>query len=342
METNGRRRLRFGILSTARIAPAALIEPAPRAEVDVVAVAARDPKRADAFATAHGIRAVSRSYTDLLERNDLDAVYIPLPAVYRHEWTLRALERDLHVLAEKPIAMDAGQAREMVDTAQERGLVLAEGFHYLFHPMFDRTLELLDEGVIGELEHIETVFDGAVPRGPESVIYLDPALGGGALLHQACYALHAACSLAGAEPRVVRAHAAIGATGVDEAVSADLVFPTGATAHIRASMEDGAQLLMQATVRGTQGLMQLDNFIGPHYGNVEPTLGGRIVVRRDAHTALEESFTGETTYTYQLRAFREAVLGGSALPVQGLGAIANITLIDAVRDAAGIQLHAAP
>jgi predicted dehydrogenase len=238
--------------------------------------------------------------------------------------------------------MDAGQAREMVDTAEGRALVLAEGFHYLFHPMFARALELLDQGVIGELEHIESVFDGAVPRGPEAVIYLDPALGGGALLHQACYALHAARSLAGAEPEVVRAQAAIGPTGVDEAVSADLVFPNGATAHIRSSMEDGAQLLMQATVRGTQAVMQLDNFIGPHYGNVQPTLGGRIVVTRGAHTVLDVSFTGESTYTYQLRAFREAVLGGSVLPVQGAGAIANMTLIDAVRDAAGIQLHAAP
>src|SRR5438874_5629865 len=181
MNTAAQRRLRFGLLGTARIAPAALIDPATRLDVDVVAVAARDPERATAYAKALGIGSVSRSYAELLERDDLDAVYLPLPAALRLEWTMSALERGLHVLAEKPIAMNAGQAREMVDEAETRGLVLAEGFHYVFHPMFARALELVNDGSIGDIEHIEAVFDGAAPSGPEAAIYLDPALGGGAL-----------------------------------------------------------------------------------------------------------------------------------------------------------------
>jgi hypothetical protein len=99
------RRFRFGVLSTARIVSNALIDPATRLDVDVVAVASRDQARGQEFAAAHGIGSVSRTYAELLERDDLDAVYLPLPASYRHEWTLRALERGLHVLAEKPIAM---------------------------------------------------------------------------------------------------------------------------------------------------------------------------------------------------------------------------------------------
>ena len=225
------------------------------------------------FAKTHAIGSVSRSYAELLERDDLDAVYVPLPAAFRLEWTMPALERGLHVLAEKPIAMDAGQAREMVDEAETRGLVLAEGFHYVFHPMFARALDLLDDGVIGEIEHLDVVFDGAVPSGPEAAIYLDPKLGGGALLHQGCYALHAIRSLARAEPEVVRATATIGATGVDESVDVDLVFPSGATARARSSMAEGKQLLMQATVRGSRAIMTLDNFIGPHYGSVDAGAG---------------------------------------------------------------------
>ena len=293
------------------------------------------------FAEAHGIGSVSDSYAALLERDDLDAVYVPLPAALRFEWTMHALERGLHVLAEKPIAMDAGQARAMVDQAEARGLVLAEGFHYVFHPMFARALELLDEGVVGEIEHLEVQFDGAVPSGPEAAIYLDPTLGGGVLLHQACYALHAIRSLARTEPDVVRATATIGDTGVDEAIDVELVLPSGATARARSSMEDGKELLMQATVRGSRAVMTLDNFIGPHYGNVMPSLGGRISVTTDRATLLDESFGGETTYWYQLRAFCDAVAGGSALPVQGEGAVANMVLIDAVRAAAQIQSHAA-
>jgi predicted dehydrogenase len=313
-----------------------LIEPAARVGVDVVAVAARDPERAKEFAEAHGIGSVSQSYAELLERDDLDAVYMPLPAAFRLEWTTRALERGLHVLAEKPIAMDAGEAREMVDEAEARGVVLAEGFHYRFHPMFARALELLGQGVVGEIEHLEAVVDLAMPRGPESAIYLDPTLGGGVLLHQACYPLHALRSLTGAEPEVIRATATIGETGVDESIDVDLVFPSGATARARSSFADGTQWLMQATVRGSRAVMTLDNFIGPHYGNVDPARGGRVYVTTDNDTLLDQSFAGESTYTYQLRAFRDAVLGGPILPVQGEGALANMTLIDAVRAAAVI------
>jgi len=335
VEEAARRRLRFGILGAARIVPTALIDPATRLDFDIVSVAARDPERAKDFAATHGIGSASRSYTELLERDDLDAVYIPLPAVYRHEWTLRALERGLHVLAEKPIAMDAGQAREMVDHAEARGLVLAEGFHYIFHPMFARALELLAQGTVGEIEHVDAMFDLALSPGPESAIYLDPALGGGALLHQGCYVLHTIRSLTGAEPQVDRASTVVGETGVDESVEADLVLPTGATARASASMAPDAQWLMRATVRGSQAVMTLDNFIGPHYGNVDPAFAGRISLVAGGRSVLEESFTGETTYTYQLRAFCDAVLGGPSLPVQGAGAVANMTLLDRVRAAAG-------
>jgi predicted dehydrogenase len=336
MSTTTDQRLRFGVMGGAQIAPTALIDPAKRLGVDVVAIAARDPERAKEFADLHGIGSVSRSYDELIERDDLDAVYLPLPAAFRSEWAMQALAQGLHVLAEKPIAMNAGQAREMVDEAEARGLVLAEGFHYVFHPMFARALELLNDGTIGDIEHIEAVFDGAAQSGPEAAIYLDPALGGGALLHQACYPLHAVRSFAGAEPEVVRAAATIGATGVDESVDVDLAFPSGATGRARSSMAEGTQLLMQAMVRGTRALMTLDNFIGPHAGSVMPGMGGRITVVTDGELLLDESFGGETTYWYQLRAFCEAVAGGPTLPVQGEGAVANMALIDEVRAAAGI------
>jgi hypothetical protein len=93
---------------------------------------------------------------------------------------------------------------------------------------------------------------------------------------------------------------------------------------------------MQATVRGSRAVMRLDNFVGPHMGSVNPALGGHIYVTAGQDTVLDESFIGEATYTHQLRAFRKAVLGGPALPVQGPGAVANMTLIDAVRAASAI------
>ena len=215
---------------------------------------------------------MSDSYAELLERDDLDAVYVPLPAAFRFEWTTRALERGLHVLAEKPIAMNAGQAREMVEGRSTRArpcgrLPLRVPSDVRSCPRAPRRRR------VGEVEHLEVQFDGAVPSGPEAAIYLDPTLGGGVLLHQACYTLHAVRSLARAEPEVVRATAKIGDTGVDESIDVELVLPSGATARARSSMEDGKQLLMQATVRGSRAVMTLDNFIGPHYGSVDAFAG---------------------------------------------------------------------
>jgi predicted dehydrogenase len=102
-------------------------------------------------------------------------------------------------------------------------------------------------------------------------------------------------------------------------------------------MQADAALLMEATVRGKRGEMRLHNFIGPHAGNLDPSRGGRIMVTDSHGSVVDESFAGETTYTYQLRAFCNAVRGGPALPVQGPGAVANMALIDAIRAAAGIE-----
>ena len=174
-------------------------------------------------------------------------------------------------------------------------------------------------------------------RGPESALYLDATLGGGVLLHQACYTLHAVRSLLGHEPEVQSATAAVGDTGVDEAIDISLASATGATARVRASMQPDAQWMMRATVHATHATMTLDNFIGPHAGNFDPTLSGRITVTTGDTVTVDELFTGDTTYTHQLRAFVDAVRNGTTLPaVQGPSIVANMALIDAVRAAANI------
>src|SRR5215469_3185924 len=123
--------VRFGILGAARIAPKALIEPANQLDsIEVLAVSARDPVRASAFAAAHGIPRVLSSYDELIAASDIDAVYIPLPNSLHCEWTLRALRAGKHVLCEKPIASNAAEAQQMADVARATGLVLAEAFHY--------------------------------------------------------------------------------------------------------------------------------------------------------------------------------------------------------------------
>ena len=200
MSNAARPRLRFGVLGAARIAPDVLIDPAMRA---LTSTSSR---------LQHGTRSARRCS---LRR--MASVRCPirmrrcLNATISTQSMCRCLPRCGSSGRRTHSSVGCTSWRRsrspwtpvrpaMVDQAEARGLVLAEGFHYVFHPMFARALELLDEGVVGEIEHLEVQFDGAVPSGPEAAIYLDPTLGGGVLLHQACYALHAIRSLAALNP----------------------------------------------------------------------------------------------------------------------------------------------
>ncbi|HKN56672.1 MAG TPA: Gfo/Idh/MocA family oxidoreductase, partial [Amycolatopsis sp.] len=127
--------LRIGILGAARIAPAALINPAKKnGEVIVAAVAARDTSRAQAFASRHGIPKVHAGYDDLVGDPDLGAIYNPLPNGLHGRWTRAALAAGKHVLCEKPIAMSLAEAKQMLAAAQAAKVVHMTAFTYRFVP----------------------------------------------------------------------------------------------------------------------------------------------------------------------------------------------------------------
>ncbi|KAI1454761.1 oxidoreductase domain-containing protein [Annulohypoxylon moriforme] len=130
--------LRFGVLGAADIAPQALILPA-RSHPDVVIqiVAARDPKKAKAYAQKHGIPEVAKSYQDILDNPNIDCIYIPLPNGLHYEWALRALNAGKHVLLEKPSVNNVTEAEALFENPLldgSRAPILLEAAHYLFHP----------------------------------------------------------------------------------------------------------------------------------------------------------------------------------------------------------------
>ena len=129
--------LRFGTLGAARITPGGLTGPAAdNPDAVVVAIAARDRSHAEAFAAQHGIETVYDSYDQVILDPTLDATYNPLPISHHHEYTIKALRAGKHVLCEKSFALNATEAEEMAAVARETGLVLIEGFHTRFHPVF--------------------------------------------------------------------------------------------------------------------------------------------------------------------------------------------------------------
>src|SRR5215207_6212922 len=149
--------IRMGVLGAAAIVPVALMGPARSIpEVQVTAIAARDPQRARSFARRYKIPRVHQTYEDLLQDPEIDAIYNPLPNGLHAEWSIRALEAGKHVLCEKPIASNASEATQMAEAAERTGRVLVEAFHWRYHPLAARMREVV-QTELGELRHVEAM-----------------------------------------------------------------------------------------------------------------------------------------------------------------------------------------
>jgi predicted dehydrogenase len=321
--------LRIGILGAARITGSALVDPARAAGHRLVAVAARDRSRAEAFAAGHGVERVVGSYADLLADPEVEVVYNPLANGLHGPWNLAALAAGKHVLSEKPSASNAEEAAEVREAAAKAGTVFMEAFHYLFHPVTRRLHEIVASGELGELRRVETLV--AIPAPPDTDPRWSLPLAGGAVMDLGCYSLHAQRMLApwaGGAPRLVSARGGerAGAPGVDEWLDAELAFPGGATGSARCHMAYH-ELEMSCRIVGTRGEASAPNF-------VLPQLDDRIVVRT-AEGERTERLGTRSSYTYQLEAFAARVRGGAPLPLDADDAVATMTLIDACYRAAG-------
>ncbi len=322
--------LRIGVLGAARISEKSIIGPAAATGTRLVAVAARDRGRAEAFASTHGVERVLDTYADVLADPEVEAVYNPLANSLHAPWNEAAILAGKHVLTEKPFASNAVEAARVRDLAQGRGLVLFEGFHYLYHPMTRRVVELLADGELGTLERVESTLVMTPPDDGDPRWSLD--LAGGALMDLGCYALHVQRLLgdfAGGEPRLVEATGSerSGAPGVDESAEAHLAFPSGASGVARCSMASD-HWDMSLRVVGSTGTAYVPDFI------VQKGDDRLVVTTGDGERT--EHHGDATSYTYQLRAFVDAVRSGSAYRTDADDSVATMRLVDAVYDAIGL------
>jgi D-xylose 1-dehydrogenase (NADP+, D-xylono-1,5-lactone-forming) len=247
-------KIRWGILSTARIARKAMIpalKESPLAEVS--AVASRNEEKARAFANPLGIRKVYGSYDALLADPEIDAIYNPLPNHLHKDWTIRAAEAGKHILCEKPLALNVEDVQAMIDAARANSVQLMEAFMYRHHPRITAARQMLDEGAIGELRTIETAFTFMLDDF--SNIRYQPELGGGALLDVGCYCVSISRLMAGREPVAVQARAHWASTGVDDQLAGLLDFGDGLLAHFDCGIN---QLDRQrCLLAGTGGTIEL-------------------------------------------------------------------------------------
>jgi predicted dehydrogenase len=322
--------VRIGVLGAASVAPYALLKPSrANPSVEIVAVAARDIRRAEAFAVKHAIARVHRRYEDLVSDPEIDAVYNPLPTGLHGRWTLAAIKAGKHVLCEKPFTANAAEARVVAAAAAASGLVVAEAFHSVYHPMWQRIEDVVFSGQLGEVQRIDAAFSFPLPF--INNFRRDYHLGGGALMDVGCYPVGFVCRLAAGEPEVLAARAKLFSHEVDRAMTAELRYPNGATGQIVASMWSVSRPRLRVHVKGSEGELRAYNPVSPQGMN-------RLVIRDASgrrHT--ERAVRHPSSYACQLDAFVGSILRGDPVRTSPQHAVRTLSVIDAIYRAAGLS-----
>ncbi|TCJ89905.1 NDP-hexose-3-ketoreductase [Nocardia alba] len=252
--------VRFGVLGCSDVAirkmiPALLAEP----DAELAVVASRDGDRARALTERVGGIAV-QGYDTLLARHDVDAVYIPLPAMLHARWIEAAVESGKHVLVEKPMTTNAAETSRIFGLAADRGVVVLESFTFLHHSQHARIGELLRSGTIGSLVSFASAF--TIPPPPQGDIRHRPDLGGGALVDIGVYPLRAALLHLGSE---VEVHSAVlrvsRATGAVISGSVLVSDPAGVGGQLSFGMEQSYRC--EYSLFGTTGHLTLSRAFTP-------------------------------------------------------------------------------
>ena len=323
--------LRWGILSTANIATEKVIPGIQKADrCEVAAIASRDPEQARRVADRLGIERAHGSYQALLADPDVDAVYIPLPNHLHAEWTVAAARAGKHILCEKPLAMTAAEAEEMVRVCQTEGVQLMEAFMYRLHPSWIAVRELIASGRIGRLTAVQSWF--SYFNDDPSNIRNIREFGGGALYDIGCYSVNLSRMLFDGEPtRVAASVTRDPVSGVDVLTSAILEFEAGVATFTCSTRTETDQ---QVHVYGTDGRIS----VGVPF-NIPPDRPTQIFVTAggDPPTApATETLTFETAdpYTVEAERFAAAVLDGTSMPVPADDAVANLRVMERIFAAA--------
>ena len=197
------KKLNWGILSTAKIGIEKVIPAMQQGKLsEIVAIASRTHESAREAAKNLKIPKAFGSYKDLLDDTSIDAVYIPLPNHMHVPWTIKALAANKHVLCEKPIALTATEAKELLkETEKFPHLKVMEAFMYRHHPQWIRALELINGGGIGMVKTVHSFFS-YYNDDPENIRNMVD-MGGGGLMDIGCYCISLARLIFDEEPQRV-------------------------------------------------------------------------------------------------------------------------------------------
>jgi predicted dehydrogenase len=322
MRGNGKK-IRFGVLSTARIGVKKVIPAMQKGEhTEIVAIASRSTEKARGVARHLGIPRWHGSYEALLADPDVDAVYNPLPNDQHVLWSIRAIEAGKHVLCEKPIALSAAEGRVLFEaTRRHHHLKVMEALMYRHHPQWRKAKELVETGQIGELRAIQVFF--SFYNNDAGNIRNSSSRGGGALMDIGCYASSLSRWLFNAEPqRVFGLVVNDPHLGVDRLVSAILDFGVG-HATFTCSMQIGH--FQRAHLAGVEGHIELSE------APFNPPNDRPCIVRLQRGGEVQQ-LEVEACDQYRIQGdhFAQAILNDVPVPIPLEDAVGNMEVLDAI------------
>jgi predicted dehydrogenase len=314
---------RWGILSTAKIAREHLLPAMQEAENGVAtAIASRDLSRAQDIASRFGIPHAFGSYEELLASDTVDGVYIPLPTSQHVEWAAKAAEAGKHVLVEKPLALNASEIEPLIEIRDRKKVVISEAFMVTYHPQWIKVRDLIAQGAIGRLRHVQGAF---------SYYNVDPgnmrnqvSLGGGALPDIGVYPTVVTRFSTGKEPQRVQA-----------TIERDAKFGTDIYSSIRADFGDfelsfylSTQLAARQTMafHGDKGFIEVASpFNAGLYDH------HRVELHNQNHSEAQIfRFPATNQYRLEVEAFARAASGENQRLFSLEESVLNQKLIDAI------------
>lgn len=316
-------KVKWGVIGTANIAKGQTIPGMKLAEnCELYAIAGRSLEKAEAFKQEFGFVKAYGSYQELIDDQEVQAVYIPLPNDLHFKWVKASLEAGKHVLCEKPLALNAEEAEEMYKCAEDNGAILMEAYAYLHSPYVENLKKDVQSGIIGEVDYVESAF---ITQGYEEDFRLHKEFGGGAMYDLGCYCTTMILSLIDSEPELVKASAEFTDLGVDANTAAIIRFKNGARASFNVGMIFGQKSnsrFDRLYIHGTKGTITSDvpyNYEGE----------ASYIIKTGSET-IERKVMNPQNYSLETAQLGRCILNGEKPHVSPEFSLKNARLIDRV------------
>ena len=255
-----KKNVRWGILSTAKIATKVCRAIKLASNAEIVAIASRTEERAENWASEHDVEQAYGSYEQLLEDESIDAIYLPTPPTLHAEWTIKAAECGKHVLCEKPLAANVEESMTMAKACEENGVQLMDGVMWVHHERTPQMRQIIEDGTLGKLRRVTSAFSFNWDAIPYDNIRAKKELAGGSLGDLGYYCVRAILWALGDLPIQVFATARY-EVGVDLNFSGLLWFGGDRMASFDSAFDTGSRKWFE--VAGTNASLICDDFVIP-------------------------------------------------------------------------------